>query len=64
MCLHIRGVRLWEFLTGELSCLPPPLALAQPVIMEKTTTIEKEMLIADYDDQLSSYGSEFRAYRT
>jgi hypothetical protein len=34
------------------------------VITEKTTTAEKEMLITDYDDQLSSYESQFRAYRT
>jgi hypothetical protein len=34
------------------------------VITEKTTTVEKEMLITDYDDRLSSYESQFRAYRT
>jgi hypothetical protein len=34
------------------------------MIMEKTTTTEKEMLIADYDNRLSSYESQFRAYMT
>jgi hypothetical protein len=45
MCLHIRGVRLWEFLTGELSCLPPPSALAQPVIMEKLRLLRRRCLL-------------------
>jgi hypothetical protein len=34
------------------------------VISEKTTAAEKERLIADYDDRLASYESQFRAYRT
>jgi hypothetical protein len=53
----MHGLRLWEFLMGELPCPSPPLAPAQPVIMEKTTTAEKEMLIIDYDDRMSSYES-------
>jgi hypothetical protein len=32
--------------------------------MTKTTTAEKEVLLADYDDLLASYESQFRAYRT
>jgi hypothetical protein len=62
MCLHMRRLRLWEILTGELPC-PPPSAPAQPVISEKTTAAEKERLIVDYDDRLASYESQFRAYR-
>jgi hypothetical protein len=38
--------------------------LAQPVISEKTTAAENERLIADYDDHLASYESQFHAYRT
>jgi hypothetical protein len=34
------------------------------MIMEKTMTIEKEMLIADYDDRMTSYESQYSAYRT
>jgi hypothetical protein len=34
------------------------------VISEKITVAEKETLIADYDDRLASYESQFRAYRT
>jgi hypothetical protein len=34
------------------------------MISEKTTAAEKERLIADYDDRLASYESQFRAYRT
>jgi hypothetical protein len=48
---------------GELPCPTSPSAPAQPVISEKTTTAENERLIADYDDRLASYESQFRAYR-
>jgi hypothetical protein len=34
------------------------------VISEKTTVTEKDMLIADYEDQLTSYESQYGAYRT
>jgi hypothetical protein len=34
------------------------------VITEKTTAAEKEVLLADYDDRLASYESQFRPYRT
>jgi hypothetical protein len=34
------------------------------VISEKTTAVEKERLIADYDDRLASYESQFHSYRT
>jgi hypothetical protein len=57
MCLHMRGLRLWDFLTGELPCPPRPPALAEPVITEKTTAAEKEKLFTDYEDRLSSYES-------
>jgi hypothetical protein len=57
MRLHIRGLRLWDFLTGELPC-PPRLSIpAESVLTEKTTTAEKEMLLADYEDRLTSYES-------
>jgi hypothetical protein len=60
----MHGLRLWDFLTSELPCLPSPLTPAQPVISEKTTTVEKERLITDYNDRLASYESQFHAYRT
>jgi hypothetical protein len=64
MHLHMRGLRLWDFLTGELSCPPSSLAPAQLVISEKTTAAEKEKLLADYEDRLTSYESQFHAYMT
>jgi hypothetical protein len=51
---YMRRLHLWEFLTGELPCSPSPLPPVQPVISKKTTTTEKERLIADYDDHLAS----------
>jgi hypothetical protein len=57
MCLYMRGLRLWDFLTGELPCPPSPLAPDQLVISEKTAAAEKEQLLADYEDRLASYES-------
>jgi hypothetical protein len=64
MRLHMRGLRLWNFLTGELPCPPSPLAPTQLVISEKTTAAEKERLLADCEDRLASYESQFLTYRT
>jgi hypothetical protein len=61
---RIRGLHLWDFLTGELSCPSSPSAPAQPVILEKTTAAEKEKLLGDYEDRLASYESQFHAYMT
>jgi hypothetical protein len=62
--LHMRGLHLWDFLTGELPCQPSPLAPARSVISEKTTADEKEKLLADYEDHLASYESQFHIYMT
>jgi hypothetical protein len=64
MRLHMRGLRLWNFLIGELPCPSSPSAPAQPVISEKTTVTEKEKLHANYNDRLASYESQFHAYMT
>jgi hypothetical protein len=64
MHLHMRELRLWDFLMDELPCPPSPSAPAQPVISEKITAAEKEQLLADYEDRLASYKSQFHAYRT
>jgi hypothetical protein len=49
---------------GELTCPPSHSAPAQPMISEKTTAIEKEMLITYYDDRLTLYESQYSTYRT
>jgi hypothetical protein len=64
MRLHMRGLRLWDYLTDELPCPPSPSAPAQPVISKKTTAAEKKRLHADYEDRLASYESQFHAYKT
>jgi hypothetical protein len=64
MRLHMHGLRLWDFLTGELPCPPSPSAPTQPMISGKTTAIEKEQLLTDYEDRLASYESQLHAYMT
>jgi hypothetical protein len=55
MRLHMCGLRLWDFLMDKRPYPPSPSTPTQPVISEKTTAAEKERLIADYDDRLTSY---------
>jgi uncharacterized protein (DUF1015 family) len=64
MHMHICGLHLWDFLTGELPYQQSTSAPAQPVILEKATAAEKEQFLADYEDCLASYESRFHAYRT
>jgi hypothetical protein len=64
MRLHMRGLRLWDFLTGEFSCPLSSSVPAQLVISKKTTTAQKERLLADYEDRLASYESQFHTYMT
>jgi hypothetical protein len=64
MRLHMRELRLWNFLTGEFSYSSSTSAPAQPVISEKTIAADKERLLADYEDCLASYESQFHAYST
>jgi hypothetical protein len=64
MRLHMPDFQFWECLTNQLPCLPSLTAPAQSIISEKTTYIEKEKLLADYDDRPTSYKSQFRAYQT
>jgi hypothetical protein len=61
---HMRGLRLWNFLTEELPCPPSPSAPTQPVITKKASAGEKEVLLVDYDDRMTSYESQFCAYKT
>jgi hypothetical protein len=64
MRLHMRGLQLWDFLTDGLPCPPRLSSPAELVLTEKTTTAEKEKLLTDYEDRLTSYESQFHAYMT
>ncbi|WVZ48897.1 hypothetical protein U9M48_000291 [Paspalum notatum var. saurae] len=60
---HMRGLRLWEFLTGELPCPPCPQAPANPVVPEKATDDEKQKILDDFVALEKSYEAQFSAYR-
>ncbi|WVZ89019.1 hypothetical protein U9M48_035481 [Paspalum notatum var. saurae] len=51
-----------EFLTSQLPCPPCPSAPACPTVPEKATDEAKDKLLADYDDIVKSYESQFSAY--
>ncbi|WVZ83156.1 hypothetical protein U9M48_030329 [Paspalum notatum var. saurae] len=59
----MRGLHLWEFLTGELPCPPCPTAPTHPVIPEKATDEAKKELLDEFADLMKSYESQFSAYR-
>jgi len=61
---HMRGLRLWEFLTGHIPCPPPPSVPVRPIISDKATDAEKTKLLDEYDASMESYASQFAAYRT
>ncbi|KAJ1262704.1 hypothetical protein BS78_09G130300 [Paspalum vaginatum] len=58
----MRGLRLWDFLTGQLPCPPCPTAPECPTIPEKATDEAKKELLTDFDDLMASYESQFSAY--
>ncbi|WVZ93213.1 hypothetical protein U9M48_039211 [Paspalum notatum var. saurae] len=60
---HMRGLRLWEFLTGVLPCPPCPKALEHPVVPEKASDDEKQKLLDDFAALQKSYEAQFSAYR-
>ncbi|WVZ52521.1 hypothetical protein U9M48_003569 [Paspalum notatum var. saurae] len=52
---HMRGLHLWEFLTGELPYPPLPQARVGPEVPKK--------ILASFDDLMVSYESQFSAHR-
>jgi hypothetical protein len=76
MRVHMRGLRLWGVLSGEVSCLPcptPPVAPippTPPVLGADATQANKEAAesadrsaVAAYDLQSEQYSSTLEAYR-
>jgi hypothetical protein len=60
----MKGLRLWDFLTGDLPCPAKPVCPIPPVIPENASEDDKAKLLASYDDNLSAYDTDFVAYRT
>jgi hypothetical protein len=64
MRLHMRGLQLWGFLSGELPCPPLPTPPVQPVIPTGTSEEDQKKLREAYEDDMASYASHFQAYQT
>ncbi|WVZ64342.1 hypothetical protein U9M48_013875 [Paspalum notatum var. saurae] len=60
---HMRGLRLWKFLTGELSCPPAPTVPVPPTIPDQATDEDKTKLLDDFAALEKSYEAQFSAYR-
>ena len=60
----MRGLGLWEFITGDISCPSPPVVPFKPTIPDKATDDVKTKMLDDYDSSMESYTSQFVAYRT
>jgi hypothetical protein len=54
---HMRGLRLWEFLTGDMPCPPPPVAPVRPTIPDKAADNMKMKLLDEYDASMDSCAS-------
>jgi hypothetical protein len=54
----------FDFEISSRASFPARRLLRLLVISEKTTIADKERLIANYDDHLALYESQFRAYKT
>jgi hypothetical protein len=72
MCVHMRSLRLWGVLSGEVSCpLCPTAPLAPipptpPVLRDDATQADKdaaESVVAAYDLQFQQYSSALETYR-
>ena len=51
----MRGLRLWEFITGDIPCPSPPVVPVKPTIPDKTTDDVKTKMLDDYDASMESY---------
>ena len=61
---HMCGLRFWKFITSDIPCPPPPVALVKPIIPDKANDAEKKKILDDYDASMESYASQFATYRT
>ena len=59
---HMCGLRLWEFITGDIPCPSPFVVPVKPTIPDKATDDVKTKMIDDYDASMESYVSQFAAY--
>ena len=60
----MRGLRLWEFLAGDIPCQPPLVVPVRRTIPDNATDAVKTKLVDEYDAIMESYASQFAAYRT
>ncbi|WVZ56049.1 hypothetical protein U9M48_006635 [Paspalum notatum var. saurae] len=59
----MRGLRLWEFLTGDLPCPPALVAPVPLAIPDQATDEDKKKLQDDFAALEKSYEAQFSAYR-
>jgi len=60
----MRGLRLWELITGDIPCPTPPVVPVMPTIPDKAIDDVKTKMLDEYDAIMESYASQFAAYRT
>ena len=64
MRLHMRGRRLWDFLTGKLPCPPRPVPPVEPVLLKDASEdIRKETFDA-FEDVMETFQTRYAAYKT
>lgn len=61
MRVHMRGLRLWDIVTGALPCPLQPIAPVELMIPADASEEDKKKLQEDYEEELASFDAQSRA---
>lgn len=62
MRIHLRGQRLWVYLTGERPCPPHPVPPTKPIFPADATEDVQRAAVAAFEDALEEYQTQLHAY--
>ena len=63
MRIHMRGQRLWDFLTGDLPCLSRPTPVA-PVLSRDASEDARTEASEAFEDAMETFQTQYAAYKT
>lgn len=62
MRIHLRGQRLWVYLTGKRPCPPRPVLPTEPIFSANATEDVQRATVAAFEDALEEYQTQLHAY--
>ena len=63
MRLHMRGQRLWDFLTSELPCPPRPVPPIEPVLPKDASEDTRKEASDAFEDAMETFQTQYAAYK-